>query len=477
MLPAPQGSVTRRTARGVHLATACGLRPLQARRACRTSGPAQSRDPAELFRPPVVPAPMQPLPPGPSSPTLSLVRMMRDAYGLTARLAKQYGDPFTVRLPMQGPIVVTGDPAAIRGIFAADPETFASAGESMAPIIGRNSMVVLEGAAHRRARKLLTPPFHGSRMRAYGELMRERTQHRTSALSVGAPFEVQALAGSISLDVILQAIFGVREPAPMARLDQAVRGLMGAITPSIAAFAFLRRSFGGVGPWARFVRARGALMAIVSDELAARREDAAERDDILSLMLAARYDDGAAMSDEEIFDQLVTLVAAGHETSTITLAWACYWLHRNPAVLERLVAELDTLGAEPAPDALARLPFLEAVLNETRRHQPRALPGRSVPRARAVRPRAVPRAHVRGLGVLPVRRWRAALPRRCLRDVRGEDRPGHAARRAAPPPRRRRPRAARDGRGRGRPGARGQDGARRATPGGLRLLRRTDRFV
>jgi cytochrome P450 family 110 len=313
---------------------------------------------------------MQPLPPGPSSPTLSLVRMMRDAYGLTARLAKQYGDPFTVRLPMQGPIVVTGDPAAIRGIFAADPETFASAGESMAPIIGRNSMVVLEGAAHRRARKLLTPPFHGSRMRAYGELMRERTRHRTSALSVGAPFEVQALAGSISLDVILQAIFGVREPAPMARLDQAVRGLMGAITPSIAAFAFLRRSFGGVGPWARFVRARGALMAIVSDELAARREDAAERDDILSLMLAARYDDGAAMSDEEIFDQLVTLVAAGHETSTITLAWACDWLHRNPAVLERLVAELDTLGAEPAPDALARLPFLEAVLNETLRLYP-----------------------------------------------------------------------------------------------------------
>jgi len=312
---------------------------------------------------------MSQLPPGPSSSTLSMLRAIRDPYGTTARFAKKYGDPFTVTLPLQGAIVVTGDPAAVRAIFSADPDTYASAAAAMAPIVGQKSIVVLEGSEHRRARRLLTPPFHGDRMRAYGDLMQDRARARSAHLAPGDRLAVQDLAEAISLDVILQAVFGVRGEQRTAQLAAAVRAWMGAIGPGVASFEFLRRSFGGFGPWARFQRARQGLADLVQEEVAARDGDPSERHDILSLMLAARYDDGAPMSSEEIFDQLVTLLAAGHETSTITLAWAFYWLHRSPGALARLVAEIDALGA-PEPGALARLPYLEAVLQETLRLYP-----------------------------------------------------------------------------------------------------------
>src|SRR5947209_5081680 len=115
---------------------------------------------------------MRMLPPGPSAGPWTTFRALRDPCGTLERCAKRYGDPFTISLPMQGPVVVTGDPAAIRTVFAADPETFGSSqARSMAPFLGDASLVVLEGPAHRRARKLLNPPFHGDRMRAYGEAM------------------------------------------------------------------------------------------------------------------------------------------------------------------------------------------------------------------------------------------------------------------------------------------------------------------
>src|SRR5687768_14990397 len=116
---------------------------------------------------------MNTLPPGPPSGILGMLGMMRDPYGAIARYADKYGDPFTISSFLQGPMVVTGDPAAIRTIFAANPDIYASsAAKLMGPILGPGSILVVEGAAHRRSRKLLNPPFHGDRMRAYGRLMR-----------------------------------------------------------------------------------------------------------------------------------------------------------------------------------------------------------------------------------------------------------------------------------------------------------------
>jgi cytochrome P450 family 110 len=313
---------------------------------------------------------MNNLPPGPPSGILAMLGMMRDPYGALARCARKYGDPFTISAFMQGPIVVTGDPAAIRSIFAADPDIYASSGAKlMGPILGPGSVVILEGAAHRRSRKLLNPPFHGSRMRAHARLMRDVARDRSAHLVPGVRFAVQDVAEAISLDVILQAIFGVHGTERMARFDRAVRDVMRSLGPFVA-FDLLRRSFGGIGPWAKFQRRRRDLVALVDEEIADRRSRGAERDDILSMLLAARYDDGSAMSDTDVFDQLLTLVAAGHETSTITIAWAFYWLHRNLDVLERLLAEIDALDGDPEPEALARLPYLEAVVQETLRLYP-----------------------------------------------------------------------------------------------------------
>lgn len=313
---------------------------------------------------------MNNLPPGPPSGILAMLGMMRDPYGALARCARKFGDPFTISAFMQGPIVVTGDPAAIRSIFAADPDIYGSSGAKlMGPILGPGSVVILEGAAHRRSRKLLNPPFHGSRMRAHARLMRDAARDRSAHLVPGVRFAVQDVAEAISLDVILQAIFGVRGTERMARFDRAVRDVMRSLGPFVA-FELLRRSFGGIGPWAKFQRRRRDLVALVDEEIADRRSGGAEREDILSMLLAARYDDGRAMSDADVFDQLLTLVAAGHETSTITIAWAFYWLHRNLDVLERLLAEIDALDGDPEPEALARLPYLEAVVQETLRLYP-----------------------------------------------------------------------------------------------------------
>lgn len=313
---------------------------------------------------------MPSLPPGPKRGLLTTLRTLRDPFGALRSYAETYGDPFTVALPLQGSIVITADLEAIRTVFAAPPETFGSMGAKvMGPILGAGSLLVLEGAAHRRARKLLNPPFHGDRMRAYGNVIRDVTLARSAAFGVGSRFTVQDLAGAISLEVILQAVFGIRGTDRLARFDSAVRATMG----SLGAFVgvpFLRRSFGGLGPWARFQRRRAALAALVGEEIALRQRDGIERDDILSLLLAARYEDGTPLGEDQLFDQLLTLVAAGHETTMIALSWAFYWLHRTPDALARLLAELDALPPEPETDALARLPYLDAVACETLRLYP-----------------------------------------------------------------------------------------------------------
>jgi cytochrome P450 len=319
------------------------------------------------------------LPPGPPGGLLTTVRTLRDPFAALVGYVGKYGDPFTVSLALQGKIVVTGDLDSVRGVFGAPPETFGSIGARvMGPILGPGSVLVLEGAAHRRARKLLNPPFHGDRMRAHGRVMCDIARERTFHLAVGSRFTVQEVAQAISLEVILQAVFGVRGSERLARFDRAVRAVMGSLGAWVA-LPFLRHSFAGLGPWARFQRRRVALAGLVSEEIASRQStlptlaapgEGNEREDILSLLLAARYEDGAPMTEADVFDQLLTLVAAGHETTMIALSWAFYWLHRTPEALERLHAELDALPPDADPELLARLPYLEAVVQETLRLYP-----------------------------------------------------------------------------------------------------------
>jgi cytochrome P450 len=291
-------------------------------------------------------------------------------YGFFATEARKHGDPYTLRT-LSGPLVVTGDPELARVIFSADPmsvEPFAVS--TLAPFLGRRSLILTGGERHRRDRRLLTPPFHGARMRAYGRTIVEATRDETRAWKPGAIAPVQRTTAAISLDVIVRAVFGIEDPAARDRWSAAIGRDIRSISPLIIFLGALRRDFFGFGPWARFRREREKLTALIMGELADRRARGVAGEDILSLMMAARYEDGTAMSDEDVHDQLLTLLAAGHETTATSLAWALYWIHRDPALLADLRAELASLGPDPEPDAVAALELLDATCTETLRLHP-----------------------------------------------------------------------------------------------------------
>lgn len=315
----------------------------------------------------------QRLPQGPRGSVVQMLRYARDPLGFYADCARRFGDVFTVPT-LLGPLVVCGDPEGVRSIFALPPESFSRwSTDSVSPLLGEASLLLSGGARHARDRKLLTPPFHGERMRAYGAVMREAALREAASWVAGSTFAMQEAGSAISIDVILRAVFGVDEAAGLDELRDALLGALASMSPLLMLFPALRRRFGGVGPYARMLRVRDRLDALTYDAIARRRASVGSGgggDDVLSLMLSARYDDGSAMSDREVRDQLLTLVFAGHETSGIALAWAINWLERTPPVRDRLLDELARLGDDPAPAALAAAPYLEAVCHETLRLYP-----------------------------------------------------------------------------------------------------------
>ncbi|WNG32438.1 cytochrome P450 [Archangium violaceum] len=311
------------------------------------------------------------LPPGPRQlKPLQTFRFLKNATAFLSECRSRYGDPFTAALPV-GDVVVTGDPEGVREIFSADPALFEPLGHLiLAPAVGDNSLLLMGGQRHKRERKLLMPPFHGERMRAYGLLMRDITLRAAESLRPGGTFRAQDVTQAISLDVIIRAVFGIEEPERMRRFREALSAYMDSYTPLLMAARPLRRSFGGVGPWARFQRHVAELDRMLSEELATRRGHAEGHEDILSLLLGARDEEGQPMTDAELKDELRTLLLAGHETTAIGLAWALHHLHHHPDTLERLLKELAPLGAVPEPEALAKLPYLGAVCDESLRLHP-----------------------------------------------------------------------------------------------------------
>lgn len=313
------------------------------------------------------PAPASTLPPGPRSSLFSIVDYFRDPIGCLLPYRAKYGDVFT--FPGDPPVVMVGDPAAIKAVYSAEPEALAPLNVSLGKLLGPRSVLFLGGAEHKRARKLLAPPFHAARMRAYADSVRSILRARTDALRAGDHVEILRLAQDVSLDVILQAVFGVRDPAEMEALREMLLDITNKMSPLLAVFPQLWHDFGGVGPYASFMRKKRRFHAKL-DELIAARRASGPKEDILSLLLDVRDEDGAPLPLDDLRDQLVLLVGAGHETTANAIAWAFYALHRpeNAAVLERLRAEVEPAGDDP--EALARLPYLEAVCNETLRRYP-----------------------------------------------------------------------------------------------------------
>ncbi len=306
---------------------------------------------------------------GPRGRLLSTYRFLADPYATTLAWRERYGDPFLARV-VNGDIVMTGRSEHLKAVFAAPPDTYEPFGvQAIAPVVGPASLLVLRGEAHRRERKLLMPPFHGQRMRAYAETMRDVAVRRLAAAADAAdPTTMKELAQEITLEIIVRAVFGVEDPEEVDAIASRVLAILESVHPSFLFVPWLQKDFGGFGPYAKFRRATEEGDRHLQELVTARRARG-EGPDILGLLLAARYDDGSPMSDADIRDELRTLVTAGHETTAMALSFLVDLLYRRPEVLAR--AREEAAGAEAKPaEALAALPYVDAVVKETLRIRP-----------------------------------------------------------------------------------------------------------
>ena len=298
--------------------------------------------------------------------------------------ARRLGETFTLTFwPSGMKLVLLGGPEAVKAVFTAPPDVAPSAaGNSpVAPVMGPSSVIVLTGAEHMRQRKLLLPPFHGERMREYEQTIVQATRADMASWPLGQPMRLLERTRAITLEVILRAVFGV-EAQRMDALRTAISGLMAPINPlRLLALALRRPTL--ERPSGEFGRALDTLDAVIYDELARRRAqaDLAERADILSLLMQAHDEQGEAMTDSELRDELVTLLLAGHETTATSVAWAIERLVRHPQQLARLTVEIDAGaglsgddaadGAEASVGAGERAErYMNAVVNETLRVRP-----------------------------------------------------------------------------------------------------------
>ena len=297
---------------------------------------------------------------------MTATRFVAQPLGFLEGMWKRHGDLFSVKYPFFDRVVYVADPAGVKEIFTGDPARLhAGAGvvEMIGPIVGEQSLLTLDGPAHLEHRRLLLPPFHGERIERYREVMTRAAEKEVEDWPVGKPFALRPAMRRITLEVILRAVFGVREEEQLARFREVIPRL-GAAGNAIVWVRGLRRDLGRFSPWGRFLRLRDRMDALLYDEIRERRADpdVASRDDVLSLLVAARHEDGSPMSDVELRDELMTVLAAGHETTATALAWVFERVLRHPAVDERM-RESVASGADGDE-------YLDAVVKETLRVRP-----------------------------------------------------------------------------------------------------------
>jgi cytochrome P450 len=288
----------------------------------------------------------------------------RRAQWMQDQCAARFGDTFTLRILNEGTWVVISHPDHVKQVFTGDPRIF-HAGEGnriLLPVLGEHSVLLLDDDAHIEQRKLLLPPFHGKRMKRYGELMTGIAAAEIERWPRGEPYRLRPRMQALTLEIILRAVFGVSEGDRLERLRAELRRLLDMVTNPRLMFIPALLGPERLARYKRFQRDVARADAPIYEEIAERRGagDLAERDDILSLLLQAHHEDGSPMSDAELRDELLTLLVAGHETTANALAWALERLVRHPDKLDRLTEEVHAGETE----------YLDAVVTETLRLRP-----------------------------------------------------------------------------------------------------------
>jgi cytochrome P450 family 110 len=318
------------------------------------------------------------LPDGPRMPYwLTKIRLALHPIEFLEELGERYGDAFTLGDRNRSPIVYLSHPQAIKELLTANPDLFdhSSGKTHLEPFIGKHSILLTDGELHQRQRRLLMPPFHGERMRAYGQLICDTTQQAMARLTIGQAFPVRPTMEEITLNLMLKIVFGLYQGQRYEQIKQLILSFLRSTnSPLIAVLLFfpaLRWNLGAWSIWGRFMRLREQIYQLLSSEIQERRQSIDSSDnDILSLLLSVRDDASQPLTDIELQEQLITLLLAGYETTASILTWGLYSIHHFPEVKSKLESEISTIPADASPSVFARLPYLNAVCQETLRFYP-----------------------------------------------------------------------------------------------------------
>ncbi|AKG21668.1 cytochrome P450 [Calothrix sp. 336/3] len=315
---------------------------------------------------------------------IQIVRWFVSPLSLLEECAKNYGDIFTLSIsPQLTPVVIVSNPIALQQILTGD-----SSGNFTAPgyqdatfgcLFGPFSLMSIDSTEHQRQRQLLTPAFHGDRMRSYAAEINNITEATMSSLETGASFSIRDVTQAISLRIIIKLVFGFYEDESAKQMENLLNQMLNNISsPGGAAMLYLRflqKDWGNWSPWGKHIKFQQEIDNLLYSEIQERRKQAdTSRTDILSLMMSAKDENGESMSDQELRDELFTLLIAGQETTATALAWSLYWIHKLPEVREKLLLEIDSLYENSSENldinTINKLPYLNAVCCETLRIYP-----------------------------------------------------------------------------------------------------------
>jgi len=284
------------------------------------------------------------LPAGPRQPAaIQTIAWWARPVAFLERARARYGKRFTVRLLATPPFVMISEPDQLKEVFAAPPDVLhpGEGARILEPVVGSKSLILLDETEHLEQRKLMLPAFHGEKMQRLSGLMTDVAEREIASWPRGEPTPVHPRLQDLTLEIILRAVFGL-DPGPrLNELRDLLTGILDFGSNPVSLLPPLQRSYFGRGPFVEFARRIERANELMFELIDERRGGGSDRDDILALLLAARHEDGSPMTDTELRDELMTLLVAGHETTASELAWAFERLAREPAVLERLTAEVD----------------------------------------------------------------------------------------------------------------------------------------
>ncbi|HUO73535.1 MAG TPA: cytochrome P450 [Solirubrobacteraceae bacterium] len=305
------------------------------------------------------------LPPGPRVPgAMQLAATWKRPAASLERMRQRYGTRVTVKLPFQPPFVILSDPDDIKELFTAPPDVLhpGEGARVLEPLIGRNSVILLDEGPHLEQRRLLLPTFHGEKMQRQIALMAELAVREVETWPCDRPVALHPRLQQLTLEIILRTVFGLEQGRQLDELRDALTGVLAFTENPLSVLPALQRIAGRFGPTKRFEQQKARADALIYDLIAERRAAGdSDRDDVLAMLLQARHEDDSPMSAQELRDELMTALVAGHETTASQLAWMFERLAREPAVVRRLVDELTAASSDE---------YLTATINEVLRIKP-----------------------------------------------------------------------------------------------------------